>query len=392
MNKYLLIILISVFFASCSDELDIKSEASLSANMELSVSDIDKLLNGLYDEIDFPGDQGYWSVMYTEIMADNYKPVKFQWASIKEFYENKVPEASFGLSRYYRFGYRAIGRANTILKVPSATLHQLACARYGRALLYSRLYDMFESVPIVDENYDKKPIAPSPKADVLNFILEDLKFAVKNADAFDAENRVASQNLPSKEAAQALLARYYRLAGDKVNAAAMAELVISSGNFELSSNPTDRSKEVIFQFNNIKGQDQGSHGWIMSSAAKSWNCFAVADELYALIQGEDTRKSLYYDEDISGVTYHWTNKYTTDDASELVISRIAEMYLISAEVNPARLSEFQAVRKSALSLDNERRLELAFEWVRWQDLKLSGAKSYTPPYPTSAVDSNPLLK
>ena len=81
-----------------------------------------------------------------------------------------------------------------------------------------------------------------------------------------------------------------------------------------------------------------------------------------------------------------------NDDSDLLISRIPEMYLISAEAgNANRLAELQAKRKSSLSLDNERRLELSFEWVRWSDLVLKGEK-YRLPYPISAKNSNPLLK
>ncbi|WP_394420673.1 carboxypeptidase-like regulatory domain-containing protein [Tenacibaculum mesophilum] len=49
-------------------------------------------------------------------------------------------------------------------------------------------------------------------------------------------------------------------------------------------------------------------------------------------------------------------------------------------------------RKSSLTLAEERRLEMSFEWTRWEDLKLEGKTSYILPYPTRAVDSNPLLK
>ena len=74
------------------------------------------------------------------------------------------------------------------------------------------------------------------------------------------------------------------------------------------------------------------------------------------------------------------------------MSRIAEMYLISAEAgNANRMTELQSIRKSSLSLDDERRLELSFEWVRWSDLKLKG-ETYRFPYPQGSQDINPLLR
>lgn len=395
MKKNILILLMSIFVAtSCSDKLDIQSEASLSADMELVESDVDNLLNGLYREVDFPGDVGFFNVMYTEIFSDNYTPVKFQWFQIKSASEHDLLAGDFILHRIYRFAYKAIKRANTIISSESASPHQVGCAKLMRAMLYQRLYDVWESVPLIDENYDNKPIAASSKDDVIKFILSDIDFAIANIKDFSVSDRVNSINLPTKEAAQAFGARVYRIAGNKAKAVELAEAVITSGKFELSPKPSDRSKEVIYQFYNHKGEDLGSHGWIMSPAAKTWNCFAVADGVYNLLKGSDTRKELYYTEAVSGTDFHWTNKYSTDDASELVISRIAEMYLISAEVNANRLTEFQAVRQSSLSLSEERRLELAFEWVRWQDMKIENVATsdYVPPYSTSASDSNPLLK
>lgn len=395
MKKYILILFVSLFIAtSCSDKLDIQSEASLSADMELSEGDIDNLLNGLYREFEMPGNSGYFMVMYTEIFSDNYKPVKFQWFQIKAASEHDVLAGDFTLYKVYRYAYRAIKRANKVISLKTATDHQKGCARFLRAMLYQRLYDVWESVPLVDENYDNKAIAPSSKAEVMKFILADVDFAIANIDAFKVSDRINSINLPTKEAAQAFGARVYRIAGNKTKAVELAEAVITSGKFALSPKPSDRSNEVIFQFFNHKGEDLGSHGWIMSPAARTWNCFAVADDVYNLIKVDDTRKDLYYTEAISGSDYHWTNKYSTDDASELVISRIAEMYLISAEVNANRLAEFQAVRKSSLTLSEERRLELAFEWVRWQDMKIENVATsdYIPPYSSVSSDSNPLLK
>lgn len=378
---------------SCQKELDIPSEASLDAGASLSEQDVNRLLNGLYKKMRHPNGYGYFAIMNTEIMGDNYKPVKFQWFQVQNFYEHAVPASDILLSYFYADYYNGIDRANTILKVPSANNDQKGKARYCRALSYFRLFDMFERIPLIDENYDRKPIAPASKEDVLKFIIEDLKFAKENCTPFDTKNLGASQKAPSKEAASALLARVYRISGNIQAATKEAEEVISSKKFSLSANPLERSSEVVFMFIGTKAEEVGSWGWIMSPQAKNWNCFAAADDLTALVKGEDTRKILF---DFAGKDanggFIYSKKYKTEDNSDLLISRIAEMYLISAEGgNNARLIELQKVRKSALTLDEERRLEMSFEWTRWQDLKLKGEK-YILPYPERAVQSNPLLK
>ncbi|WP_299009216.1 RagB/SusD family nutrient uptake outer membrane protein [uncultured Tenacibaculum sp.] len=393
-SKILFIGLFAALTTSCSDQLDIPSEASLDANSSLATEDVDKLLTGLYKKMRHPNQYGYFAIMNTEIMGDNYKPVKFQWFQVQNFYENKVPASDILLSYFYADYYAGIDRANTILKVPSANEAQKGAARYSRALSYLRLYDMFERVPLVDESYDRTPIAPSSKEDVLNFIVEDLKYAKENCVSFNGLSLLESQKTPTKEAASALLARVYRVQGDIAAAGAEAEELITSGKFSLAANPLERDSEVIFMFKGNKAEEVGSWGWIMSPMAKDWNCFAAADDLTALVKGEDTREILF---DFAGKDdnggYIYSNKYKREDDSDLLVSRIAEMYLISAEAgNTGRLTELQTARKSSLTLAEERRLEMSFEWTRWQDLKLEGKASYVLPYPTRAVDSNPLLQ
>jgi len=308
-------------------------------------------------------------------------------------YEHVVPANDILLSYQYSGYYRGISRANVVLNVPSASEHQKGAAKYCRALTYLRLYDLFERVPLVDENYDNTAKAPASKAEVLAFIVKDLQEAKASMNSIDENNLATSQTLPTKEAASALLARVYRMQGDLTKAGVEAEELISSGKFSLSSNPSERTNEVIMRFAGNKAEENGSWGWIMSSAAKSWNCFACADDLVALLDSDDTRRILF---DIDGAAendgYVYSKKYKTDDDSDLLVSRIAEMYLISAEAgNSARLTELQTIRNSSLSLDNERRLELSFEWVRWSDLKLKG-ETYRFPYPEGSSDINPLLK
>ncbi|WP_314695191.1 RagB/SusD family nutrient uptake outer membrane protein [Tannerella forsythia] len=392
--KYLIyVFVLTLGLASCEKELDIPSEASLNAEANLSEQDVDRLLNGLYKKMRHPNGYGFFAIMNTEIMGDNYKPVKFQWFQVQNFYEHKVPASDILLSYFYADYYNGIDRANIIIKVPTANKDQIGKARYCRALSYLRLFDMFERLPLVDENYDKQPIAPSAKEKVLEFIIEDLKFAKENCKEFDKKELVNSQKTPSKEAAIALLARVYRIAGDIQAAGKEAEFLLSGGKFSLSANPLNRSSEVIFMFIGTKAEEVGSWGWIMSPQAKAWNCFAAADDLTALVQGDDTRKILFdFENKDKNDGYVYSKKYKTEDNSDLLVSRIAEMYLLSAEAgNNARLKELQTARKSSLSLEDERRLEMSFEWTRWQDLKLKG-ETYVLPYPERAAESNPLLK
>lgn len=382
----------TLFLASCSDELDIKSEASLSATAPLATEDVDKLLTGVYAVVMTPNGNGFFNIMASEIMSDNLQPVKFQWFQVQYLYEHKTPADDILLTYFYKDFYTGISRVNTILKVSTATPNQKGKARYCRALTYLRLYDLYEEVPLVDEKYDNKPIAPASKAGVLDFIIADLKYAKENCIHIDPKNLSVSQLTPTSEAASALLARVYRIKGDIASAGKEAEELISKNIFTLSESPVENTSEVILKFAGNKSEENGSWGWVLSPQARTWNCFASAPSLTALLAPGDTRNLLFEKSKISGVDYIFSKKYSPNDDADLLVSRIAEMYLISAEAgNANRLVEFQKVRKSSLTLDQERRLELSFEWVRWEDMKLKG-ETYRLPYPQSAVDANPLLK
>ncbi len=393
-RKFLLAIsLIStLLFGSCSKELDIVSEASLSATAPLSTEDVNKLLTGVYAKVMTPNGNGHFNIMASEILADNYQPVKFQFPQVQYMYEHTTPSDDILLGYFYKDFYTAINRANTVIKVTTSSEDQKGKARYCRALTYLRLYDLYEEVPLADENYDGKPIAPATKTVVLDFIINDLKFAKEKCSKIDSKNLAVSQLTPTSEAASALLARVYRIKGDIASAGKEAEELISSGKFSLSPNPAEYTSEVIMKFAGNKGEGNGYWGWIMSDAAKAWNCFASAPSLTALLSPSDTRNALFTKVNVIGIDYVFSTKYSPNKDSDLLISRIAEMYLISAEAgNANRLTQLQAIRKSSLSLDDERRLELSFEWVRWEDLKLKG-ETYKFPYPQAAVDANPLLK
>ncbi|MGV4529414.1 RagB/SusD family nutrient uptake outer membrane protein [Ornithobacterium rhinotracheale] len=395
MKKILTYIVLSaalVLNTSCLE--DLTSKASLDANMNLAENDVNTLLTGLYKSVRNPNNYGYFSIMCTEIMSDNYRPYKFQWFQVQNLFEHKVPSNDILLGYNYSSYYQAIDRANTILGVPSATDAQKAAAKFYRAYTYLRLYDMYERVPLIDVNYKGGPIAPSSKEDVLKFILDDLKFAKEHLPEFDLKNPKGSMKLPNKEGAAAVLARVLRIKGDIQAAGAEAEYVINTNKFSISPNPKERDGEVIVMLKGNKAEGVGSWGWIMSYDAKTWNCFGAADDLVALISDEDTRRILFdFAKKDERQGFVFSNKYKTEDNSDLVVARIPEMYLISAEAgNANRLQEFQKIRKSKLQLKDERRLEMSFEWTRWEDMKLEGLTDYVLPYPQGAKDSNPLLK
>ena len=396
MKKIFYILLCTLSLSGCSGELDIPSQMSLSANQELNSSDVEKLLNGLYSSIVNPSSYGYFNILYPDILADDLKPVKFQWVQVQYAYEHKIPADDILNGYMYPYFYTGISRANTILKAPSASDAQKGIARYCRAICYLRLMDLYGPVPIVDETYANTTIQRSSEAKVLDFVITDLIFAKQYSPSFDSTVSGAN-TIPTSEAAQALLARAYRIKGDIAKAGIEAEELIKGGKFQLSSDAKgDRDKEVIMNFATLPSTSTSNAewGWILSWDARTWNCFAIADDVIALIKGNDTRRAFYdIDEATSRNGYVFTNKYNQASSdAELLISRLSEMYIISAEAgNAIRLTEFQSYRISSLSLENERRLEFAAEFIRWRELKMKG-ETYVLPIPKPSQDANPALK
>jgi len=63
---FLILLVVSGIFTSCDDELDIQSEASLSATAPLATDDVDKLLTGVYEHMMEPSGYAYFNIMAPE--------------------------------------------------------------------------------------------------------------------------------------------------------------------------------------------------------------------------------------------------------------------------------------------------------------------------------------
>lgn len=136
-----------------------------------------------------------------------------------------------------------VNRANTVLKVISKTegladakkTQFIAETRFLRGLFYFESWLVFgDKIPLITE--DKIEIANTisnvnaPGA-VLNFIIEDLKFAWENLPETQAE-----PGRPTKYAAIALAARAYMQELKYAEAKPLLEMIITSGKFSLMPN------------------------------------------------------------------------------------------------------------------------------------------------------------
>ena len=253
------------------------------------------------------------------------------------------------------------------------------------------------------------------KNEILDLVLEDYTYAL---DKLPQET--ANAGFASEYAVWAALARYYLYEENWSLASQYATAVIESGEYELEEDfadivNLDFTDEAIFEMGYNITDDPGTNSNIGLN-----NLFVGRREIIpsnqsivALASDEsgDRFSSIDFDgDDLSGNDNGWSvAKYGTadDDNNNVIVFRLAEMYLIRAEArlhagsvsgtNSAQ-SDLNVLRERAnapligavsssqmeLLIEEERRYELAFEGHRWYDLVRTGRAEAV----MSAVTSN----
>ncbi|MGI8583556.1 MAG: RagB/SusD family nutrient uptake outer membrane protein [Chitinophagaceae bacterium] len=142
---------------------------------------------------------------------------------------------------YWNWAYRVISAANLIIERaadPKAFLSDnarksfTAEARFFRAFAYNFISTLFGGVPLVDKplTAPKTDFTRAKVEDVINFIIDDLKYAADNLPVVTALKKEGRIN---KAAAQQLLAVAYLRANQPALAEQTLQLIISSGSFSL---------------------------------------------------------------------------------------------------------------------------------------------------------------
>ena len=239
-------------------------------------------------------------------------------------------------------------------------------------------------------------MARTPVDEIIPKIFEDLKFTQEYGRPYS----VSGHYYVSKEAATALLARLYWYTDDLANARTEAEKIITSPNMGITNNyqgiwKLQNFKEVIMAIGGLPDSNNGM-GWetLHQTAGGRFN-HAVERSLVNDFAKEPTDSRRAVIVDIPGLTEnpdvaYYTVKYPPNTEADFwPITRVAEMYLISAEAQGypsglARLNQLRVARNvpelTTATITNatqfyeavmrERRLELCFEGFRWVDLSV----------------------
>jgi hypothetical protein len=279
-----------------------------------------------------------------------------------------------------------------------------------RAYMYFNLVRLWGSVPLVlalpstdDEFY---PASVSVD-EIYAQIIKDLEFGAANAPT-----TAAHKGIVTKGVANALLAKVYasKPTPEWAKVQQYADLVINGGYALVSSYDAlfdsnhDNNSEAIWEMQ-YDGWG-GVHGNWMPSVivGTGWKRFNTpSNDLAAAFdaQGDVIRKNSsirflnvtsegWTDDYWSKNNYPYVNKYRADDKSDSYILRLADIILLKAEaLNELSASGYTQAKPLVdqirarvslagttaadqatmrLAIENERRLELAFEGHRWFDL------------------------
>jgi len=373
-----------IMFSSCAEKLNIYPHSAISPDGVTS-ADIPALRNGVYSAMQTKlGVTGYicFDVLGGDLTQKNYNPI--------DVYNNYMKTLGSNVSNQWNSLYNQLYHVNSLIAaIDRAGIEgnevYYGEAHYFRAMIYINLITRWGGVPVLAKNTMDK-VARNTKAETWAFINENLETAMEYLKTSD------SYYMVSLDAAKALAARAYLYQGNKIKAAELAEELITSGKYALESDFNKifgyqrlSNKETIFAFymdDTEGGLTIGSQYFTYAYENKGSGNYFPTSSFEKLFDDMDKRKAITF---VTVGTDKCLGKYPGSQAhaDPVIISRIGEIYLISAEAQGfpdgcARLNELRAVRglgdavvASQADLDEavllERRFELCGENLIWYD-------------------------
>lgn len=437
MNKTRLTLPLLFLLAGCGQFLDVRPELQVDEQRAITnAATAEVALNGLYNRL---GSDGYYGSNFPALSYLSGGDI--QWTGSQgapqEITARKLSADNGYVGQAWGAIYQTILAANYLLEtVPTLTDPQLTAARKGqiqgealaiRALAYFDLARGWGGVQLILKPTrtpaDNTAIPRSSLADTYARVLSDLTAAEPLLTATTNRNRV------TRKTVWALLARYHLYRQEWEPAETQATKLLDDASYKLvkpysaffAGNAVNTT-ESVFELAYSNSFKNGHFNWWLppaQSGRREWspnaqlvtllNNPAVGGNRAALIAQTAPPGNLWY-----GKLYYRTP--TGTDPAYLI--RIAELYLIRSEARarlnkPAEaLTDLNAVRSRAdlpaltsptpatpdailLAIENERRLEFAFETDRWFDLVRTGrvaavlgitdANKYRLPIPTTEM-------
>lgn len=442
--KYIIVLVFSIAFVACENELDLEPQQSVSTGVATATADnVEAILLGAYDLArgnantngnNFGGDLANIAVLFGNTDQVDWNGT---FDNLRDVYFKQMVDNNGSALSLYSDSYLVIGALNTALanldkfEDPDRKDKVEGEAKFMRGLIYFEMVRLFGQqysagggntqlgVPIVLDppTIEGRQIPRNTVEEVYTQVISDLN---------DAYNKLPTNNgnRADKYAAKAILARVYLQQGNYGAARDAADDVLQNSghslmpNFNAVFDTDDNSAETLFS-------------WIVTTQEGSnWQVIHFATEDLGGRDGDISITQSYLDKFDSDLDERRNYNYLSD--TDLLLSfkharqyantqqvRIAEMHLIRIECNFREgtsvgldpLVEINTLRArssapdlGALTLNlvlNERELELGFEGHVLHDYKRTqrniGGLPYDDnnlifPIPQSAIDRNPILE
>lgn len=426
--KYM-IVAVAVLLAACDSKLVTDPTASIDAGTALnSARGIELALNSAYRSLQ-AGNREY--VAFPDLYADNLD-FTGTYQTDREFGLRNIQTSNGAVLTLWADAYDGINRANGVLAAipdnPDLSSADQALFRGSalmiRAMHYFGLVQWLGGVPLVLQPSvgvgEESMVSRNTKEEVYAQIIADLEEAAGLLSATKDPGRA------TKGAVNALLAHVYLETGQYTQARDKATLLISDPNYSLVDDysslfTTKHSEESIFEIQFTINNGNALAFWFFPQALGGRWGFSPTEGLYDLYGPTDSRRDASIQIGPTGKRYIYKYARISTGDDNLIILRLADMYLIRAEANAQLnaldttvLADINIVRNragatpvsvsgQAALLDailNERRLELAFEGQRFFDLRRFGkaqtvlqidADRLLLPIPQAERDVNPNL-
>lgn len=429
-----------LFAAACDSKLDIEPTQSIDESNALATSqDVQVTLIGAYAGLG-DGDVLGGGIQYTsELLGDNGE-VNFggTFSTLDEIWNKAITTSNAVVRDIWLDSYSTINRANNVLSalsvVDEASREVVEGeARFIRGVTYFSLINLFAKtwgdgdnnanpgVPLVitptraitTEDYRTRASVQA----VYTQIIEDL---TKAETLLPATEESDDASRATRIAASAMLSRVYLMQGRYAEARDAANKVIANGARSLEGSFADvfatggESNEIIFR---LAVSDQAGvnnmNTFYAPVAAQGRGDIYVTNKHLGLYEANDDRGDFFVEE--SGLVF--SNKFS-DQFADVLVVRLAEMYLTRAECNQrlgaavgaTPLADVNVIRTRAglgalgtvnlAAILKERKLELAFEGNQIDDAKRTktsvGALPFNDnklvlPIPQREIDTNKSL-
>lgn len=404
----------AVGLSACKKVLDQQPQASLDAATAFNNrQSVEAGIIGVYDALQSASYYGVDFSLLTELGSDNLNHTG-SFPSYLEVKNRNIATNNANITNIWNQIYVVINRANTVLQsaenLSDPAFNKAASVaelRFLRAFAYFDLLRLYGGTP---EGYNKPngkgvPLTLTPtltasdaaarpratEAEVWTQILADLDYAIANLPATAANGRA------SKNAATGIKARAQLYRENFSDAETLATQIIS----QFAAQPRGglaADYAGIFANKNTKPESI----WELQFTATDANSLrfyyygrnevASSASLGNAHETGDLRKAVNYAP--SGNTFKQLKFFRADGTDNIVVLRLAEIYLIRAEARarkaPADTAGAKAdlnIVRSRAGLPNttaatpaelvdavlkERRIELAHEGQRWFDLRRTG--------------------